>query len=115
MDCHPIDLSEEIRPLHLESHGIDPNNPKDAPEGPPWALHDLFEDQLPAQVREDEYTSGSDLDRHLSPTHAAALQLLQGRLEFRISDCRDLYLKLRCDTAQARKTANISFGYPRHP
>ncbi|MEX3635333.1 DUF6538 domain-containing protein [Paraburkholderia sp. BR14320] len=93
----------------LANYGIDPANTQETPEGALWAFQDLLEAQLPQSVLESEHiTEGRQLDQHLSPIHAAALQMMQGRLKITIADCLDQYIKARPDT---EKDARMIFGY----
>jgi len=93
----------------LVEYGIDPLAPKDSPEGALGAFETFIEAQLPRSVAEDEnVTEGWQLDRHLSPVHAAALQMRQGRDKFTLADCLDQYVTARPDAA---KDARMVFGY----
>lgn len=93
----------------LAQYGIDPSNLKDTPKGALWAFEDVIDAQLPQSVREsDHITDGRQLDRYLSPVHAVALQMLQGRLKITLADCLDQYIKARPDT---EKDARLVFGY----
>ncbi|MGF6443625.1 DUF6538 domain-containing protein [Paraburkholderia youngii] len=100
-------VQQQAREL-LAQHGIDPSNLEETPEGALWAFETVLEAQLPPSVREDEHITGSQLDRYLSPAHAAAFQMLQGRVKFTLAECLDQYVKARPDT---EKDARMVFGY----
>ncbi|MEM5387633.1 DUF6538 domain-containing protein [Paraburkholderia phymatum] len=101
---------EEARRL-LATYGIDPAAPQDSHEGARWAFEDLLDANLPEHLREADSATPQELDRHLSPTHRAALQAYQGRLEHLASDCMREYVELRTDDHQSAKSAKIPFEY----
>ncbi|KAB0657128.1 tyrosine-type recombinase/integrase [Burkholderia diffusa] len=103
---------QEAREL-LTQYGIDPANLEDTPEGALWAFEDLIEAQVPQSVLESEHiTEGRQLDQYLSPVHAAAFQMRQGRLRVTLADCLDQYVKTRPDTeADARLVFNYLFAF----
>jgi integrase len=95
----------------LTQYGINPDRPEDTSEGALWAFHDSINEQLPQSVREDDtITEGPELDRHLSPVQRTALQMQQGRLKHRASDCQREY-SARANTPQALKSATLPFQY----
>ncbi|MEM5342403.1 tyrosine-type recombinase/integrase [Paraburkholderia azotifigens] len=95
----------------LQRVGFDPMYPEETEEGALWAFEDYLEDQLPQSVREDRTIQhGHQLDRHLSPVHREALQVLQGRRGFTLTDCLDQYVAARPSTD---KDARLVFGYLR--
>ncbi|HEF4840208.1 TPA: tyrosine-type recombinase/integrase [Burkholderia vietnamiensis] len=99
---------QEAREL-LTQYGIDPANLEETPEGALWAFDDLLEAHVPRSVLESEHiTNGRQLDQYLSPVHAAALQMRQGRLRVTLADCLDQYIKTRPDT---ETDARLVFGY----
>ncbi|WP_321807977.1 tyrosine-type recombinase/integrase [Burkholderia sp. BCC1993] len=99
---------QEAREL-LVRYGIDPANLEETPEGALWAFEDLLEAQVPRSVLESEHvTNGRQLDQYLSPVHAAAFQMVQGRLKVTLADCLDQYIKARPDT---ETDARLVFGY----
>jgi integrase len=103
----PENVAQQARELLLRS-GVDPSNPKATPEAVD-AFHDLLDAQLPSWAREDEnITEGRQLDRLLSPLHATALQILQGRTKFTLADCLDQYVVAR---PAVKKDAEMVFGY----
>jgi hypothetical protein len=103
----------------LRNRGIDPT----APQADKVALRiflDMIEDGLPTKVKDDlqeayenDYPVNpkQDIDPHLSPVVATALQIAEGRRGFTLSDCLDQYLTSRSE--KAAKTAVIAFGYLR--
>jgi integrase len=103
----------------LRNRGIDPNAPKADTEASD-IFFDMVEDSLPSKVKdrlqeayENDYPVNPkrDIDPHLSPVVATALQIAQGRREFTLSDCLAQYLTSRSE--KAAKTAKIAFGYLR--
>jgi integrase len=101
----------------LRNRGIDPAAPK-ADEEALGIFFDMVEDGLPTKVKDHlqeayEYNypvnPKRDIDPHLSPVVATALQIAQGRREFALSDCLDQYLASRSE--KAAKSAKIAFGY----
>jgi integrase len=103
----------------LRNRGIDPAAPK-ADEEALGLFLDMVEDDLPTKVKarlQEAYEYGHpvnqqrDIDPHLSPVVATALQVALGRREFALSDCLDQYLNSRSE--KAAKTAKIAFGYLR--
>jgi integrase len=103
----------------LRNKGIDPAAPK-ADVGTELIFYDWLEESLPVKVREEleeAYENGVEVDPkrdvhpYLSPVANAALQIIQGRREFTLSDCLDQYLTSRSE--KAAKTAKIAFGYLR--
>jgi integrase len=101
------DIAQQAHEL-LVSGGVDPSDPQGTPE----ALEAFFEfvdHQLPKAVQEDEnITQGRHVDPHLSPVHAAALQMVQGRVKITLGDCLEQYVAARPDTD---KDARMVFGY----
>ncbi|WP_433694999.1 tyrosine-type recombinase/integrase [Paraburkholderia phenoliruptrix] len=92
----------------LARSGVDPSNPKATPEAVD-AFHDLLDAQLPTWAREDDnITEGRQLDQLLSPVHAAALQILQGRVKFTLKECLEQYVAAR---PTAKRDAEMVFGY----
>jgi integrase len=103
----------------LRNRGIDPAAPN-VDEESLGIFFDMVEDGLPTKVKdhlqeayENDYPVNPerDIDPHLSPVVATALQIAQGRREFTLSDCLDQYLTSRSE--KAAKTAMIAFGYLR--
>ncbi|HEP6278457.1 TPA: tyrosine-type recombinase/integrase [Burkholderia vietnamiensis] len=102
------DVQQEARAL-LAQYGVDPANLEETPEGALWAFEDLLEAEVPRSVLENEHiTNGRQLDQYLSPVHAAAFQMVQGRLKVTLADCLDQYIKTRPDT---ETDARLIFGY----
>lgn len=100
-------VAQQAHQLLIQA-GIDPTDPKATPESLD-AFEDFLDAQLPHSVRADEaVTDGRQLDRHLSPVHAAALQMLQRRRQFTLGDCLDQYIGAR---PAAEKDARMVFGY----
>jgi integrase len=101
----------------LRDRGIDPT----APNADDEALNIFFdgiEDSLPTKVQDslhEAYEYGlpvnpkRDIDPHLSPVVATALQIAQGRREFTLSDCLDQYIASRSE--KAARSGKIAFGY----
>lgn len=97
-------------PAHqlLLRHGVDPLDPKSTPEAVDY-FEDFLASHLPRSVREDaNITQGHQLDRHLSPVHRAALQVLQGRKPLTLTECMGQYIAARPST---EKDARLVFGY----
>jgi integrase len=103
----------------LRARGIDPAAP-DADEEALGIFFDTVDDSLPTKVKDDlqeAYEYGNpinpkrDIDPHLSPVVATALQIAQGRREFTLSDCLDQYLASRSE--KTAKSGKIAFGYLR--
>lgn len=82
------------------------------PKRPPrrWtAFFNFLDEQLPKTVQEDEnITQGRQVDPHLSPVHAAALQMVQGRVKVTLQECLEQYVEMRPATD---KDARMVFGY----
>ncbi|SAK88624.1 site-specific tyrosine recombinase XerD [Caballeronia glebae] len=88
--------------------GVDPSDPQATPEAVE-AFFEFVDHQLPKAVQEDEnVTQGRQVDPHLSPVHAAALQMVQGRVKVTLADCLEQYVAARGDT---EKDARMVFGY----
>ncbi|NNG22891.1 site-specific integrase [Telluria aromaticivorans] len=103
----------------LRNRGIDPAAPNEDEQALSH-FFDIVEDSLPRRVKdnlqeayEQDYATSPkrDIDLHLSPVVATALQIVQGRREFTLSDCLDQYVTSRSE--KAAKTAKIAFGYLR--
>lgn len=103
----------------LRNRGIDPAVPNEDEQALSH-FFDIVEDSLPRRVKdnlqeayEGDYSTNPkrDIDPYLPPTVAAALQIVQGRREFTLSDCLDQYLTSRSE--KTAKTAKIAFGYLR--
>lgn len=103
----------------LRDRGIDPAMPN-ADEEALGIFLDAVEDRIPTKVKDnlqEAYEYGNpvnakrDIDPHLSPVVATALQIVQGRREFTLSDCLDQYVASRSE--KAGKPAKIAFGYLR--
>ena len=101
----------------LRNRGIDPAAPN-ADEEALGIFLDTLDDSLPTKVKDnlqEAYEYGNpvnakrDIDPHLSPVVATALQIVHGRREFTLSDCLDQYLTSRPE--KAAKAAKIAFGY----
>lgn|GEM_PF-1043134 len=101
----------------LRNWGIDPAAPNQDEEAL-GHFFDSVEDSLPRKVKDDlqeAYEQGHsinprrDIDAHLPPTVATALQIVQGRREFTLGDCREQYFASR--TVKAARSAKIAFGY----
>ena len=101
----------------LRNRGIDPTAPK-VDEEALGIFFDMVDDGLPSKVKdylqeayENDYPVNPkrDIEPHLSPVVATALQITQGRREFTLSDCLDQYLTSRSE--KAAKSAKIAFGY----
>lgn len=101
----------------LRDRGIDPAAPT-ADEEALSIFFDTLDDSLPTKVKDDlqeAYHYGDtinpklDIDPHLSPVFATALQIAQGRREFTLSDCLDQYLASRSE--KTAKSGKIAFGY----
>jgi len=101
----------------LRDMGIDPVAPT-ADEEALGLFFDSLEASLPANVRDNlheayEYDNPinpkRDIDPHLPPIVATALQIAQGRREFTLSDCLDQYLASRSE--KTAKSGKIAFGY----
>ncbi|MGF6995186.1 DUF6538 domain-containing protein [Paraburkholderia sp. GAS32] len=94
----------------LGRYGIDPGDPQATPEALD-AFYDFLDDHLPRSVREDEdIIHGHQVDPHLSPVNAIALQMLQARAKVTLADCLDQYTAARPNT---EKDARLVFGYLR--
>lgn len=103
----------------LRNRGIDPAAPNEDEQALSH-FFDIVEDSLPRKVQDnlqDAYENDypvnpkRDIDPHLSPVVATALQIAQGRRQFTLSDCLDQYIASRSE--KAAKTAKIAFGYLR--
>lgn len=101
----------------LRDRGIDPAAPT-ADEEALGLFYDALEDSLPAKVRDNLHEAYEhdnpinpkrDIDPHLPPVVATALQIAQGRREFTLSDCLDQYLASRPE--KTAKSGKIAFGY----
>lgn len=101
----------------LRNRGIDPSAPR-ADEVALRIFLDMIEDGLPTKIKDDlqeayenDYPVNPkrDIDPHLSPVVATALQIAEGRREFTLSDCLNQYLTSRSE--KTAKTAKIAFGY----
>ena len=101
----------------LRNWGIDPAAPNQDEEAL-GHFFDSVEDSLPRKVKDDlqeAYEQGHsinpmrDVDAHLPRTVATALQIVQGRREFTLGDCREQYFASR--TVKAARSAKIAFGY----
>lgn len=104
----------------LRDWGIDPGNPKES-EGLTY-FHDSIDDKMPDEVRHKHHEASEqkifsrsefyeDIAKHVSPELFVALQITQGTLEIRASDCLDLYRKMRPGGPQVLKTTGIPFAY----
>lgn len=103
----------------LRNMGIDPAAPNEDEQALSH-FFDIVEDSLPGRVKdnlqeayEEDYPTNPkrDIEPYLPPTVAMALQIVQGRREFTLSDCLDQYLASRSE--KTAKTAKIAFGYLR--
>jgi len=101
----------------LRNRGIDPAAPE-ADEEALGVFFDMVEDGLPTKAKDHlqeayqyDYPVNPkrDIDQHLSPIVATALQIAQGRREFTLSDCLDQYLASRPE--KTAKSGKIAFGY----
>ncbi|MGF6723983.1 integrase [Paraburkholderia sp. GAS41] len=103
----PGDVDAQANQL-LRQHGIDPKDPAGAAEGARSALESVLDAHLPDYLREATEATPQELDRHLSPVHRVALQVLQGRKPFTLTKCMDDYIAARPST---EKDARLVFGY----
>lgn len=101
----------------LRNRGIDPAAPNEDEEAL-GHFFDIVEDSLPREVQDnlqEAYEQARpanprrDIDPYLSPAVATALQIVQGRREFTLSDCRQQYLASRSE--KAGRSGKIAFGY----
>jgi integrase len=99
----------------LRDKGINPASPDTDKEALSF-FYDTFD--LPAKVQDklqEAYEDDTpinpkrDIDPYLSPVAATALQIVQGRRQFALSDCRDQYLASRSE--KTAKSGKIAFGY----
>lgn len=106
----------------LRNMGINPGAPKPSKADITKELifYDLLEETLPVNVKDDleeMYENGDkaepehDTYPHLAPATVAALKIINGNRNFRLSDCLDQYIASRSE--KAAKTAKIAFGYLR--
>ncbi|WP_250480615.1 site-specific integrase [Caballeronia sp. GAOx1] len=101
------DIAQQAHEL-LVRGGVDPSDPQSTSDALE-AFYEFLDDQLPRSVQEDErITQGRQVDPHLSPVHAAALQMVQGRVKITLEDCLDQYVTVRPAT---EKDARMVFGY----
>lgn len=103
----------------LRDRGIDPAAPN-ADEEALGIFFDTVDDSLPTKIKDDlqeAYEHGApinprrDIDPHLHPVVATALQIAQGRREFTLTDCLDQYVASRSE--KTAKSGKIAFGYLR--
>ena len=101
----------------LRNKGINPAAPAADKEALSIFL-DSVEQSLPAKAKDNlqeayerDYpiNPSLDIDRHLPPVVATALQILQERREYTLSDCLDQYLASRSE--KTAKSGKIAFGY----
>ena len=101
----------------LRNWGVDPSAPNQDEEAL-GHFFDSVEDSLPRKVKDDlqeAYDQGHsinpkrDIDAHLPPAVAKALQIVQGRREFTLSDCSEQYLESR--SQKSAKSGKIAFRY----